>query len=130
MLQVLIPAQAQAGASGSSPLMAQAPDCVAGFVAHAFLRRRKTHMPVTRAVAKAPTPKGSQAGPTLGVCQLVKPAPASDKPPRRGIASGMAQHAAHAPATPKTANKGFFIVSFIEKERGNSRMLTLESQAA
>lgn len=32
-------------------------------------------------------------------------------PPSRGRASGIAQHAAQAPATPKAANKGFFIVN-------------------
>ncbi|MDI1237211.1 MAG: hypothetical protein PSV26_06985 [Polaromonas sp.] len=35
--------------------------------------------------------------------------PATEAPPTRGTSSGMAQQAAHAPATPKTVNTGFFI---------------------
>ncbi|MBS78995.1 MAG: hypothetical protein CMO32_25210 [Variovorax sp.] len=33
-------------------------------------------------------------------------------PPSNGSSSGIEQQAAHAPATPRAANKGFFIVSF------------------
>jgi hypothetical protein len=111
-------------------LVPQVPGCVAVFAEQAVLRRRESHMPVRMAAANAPMVNGIPAGPALNVPQVMKPAPANDKPPSTGIASGMAQHAAHAPATPTTANKGFFILLFHREVRGNSRMLTLESQAA
>lgn len=125
----LLGAQAQAPASGLLLRTLQA--LAAGFAAHTFLRRRVNAIPVTTAVvASAPAPQASQAGPALRVAQLMTPAPASDKPARRGIARGMAQHAAQAPATPNTASKGFFMVFFLREQRGNSRMQTLKSQAA
>lgn len=35
--------------------------------------------------------------------------PAAERPVNSGVASGIVQHAAHAPATPKSPRRGFFI---------------------
>lgn len=48
-------------------------------------------------------------------------------PPSRGISNGIEQQAAHAPATPRAASKGFFIVSF--QSHGTFRAMNLKAQA-
>ncbi len=53
--------------------------------------------------------------------------PATAVPPSRGISNGIEQQAAHAPAAPNAANKGFFIVSF--QSHGTFRTLNLKAQA-
>lgn len=79
--------------------------------AAALRRRNHNSPPATSSDAPSPAPAARTAPLTAGHCKSFSDMiPAADTPAISGMARGIAQHAAQAPATPNTPITGFFML--------------------